>query len=85
MASILGRSFFEYTYFFLFYKSVNTSKHIAVQHLIKNKKRFGEKEIAVRVTLDIILKQSKYIKRDSDGPPSSQWTHRGHVEIRAEK
>lgn len=74
MASILGRSFLEYTFFSPFYKAVNMSKHIIVQHLIRIKEILQKGNCCEG--LDIILKQSKYWKQDSVDPPSSQRTQR---------
>lgn len=53
MASILVRSFFEYTFFIPFYKPVNTSKHITVQHLIKNKRDLAERKLLWRSFLTL--------------------------------
>lgn len=53
MGSILGKLFFEYTFFFSLYMSVNRSKHIAVQHLIKNKRGLTERKLLYRWLLTL--------------------------------
>lgn len=53
MGSILGKLFFQYTFFFSFYRSVTISKHIAVQYIIKNKRGLTERKLLYRSLLTL--------------------------------